>query len=283
MENSLKQRFFAYVDVRGEDECWNWIGTADPKGYGKFNKVGGRNGKDWRSHRFSYLLHYGVDPGPYWVLHSCDNPACVNPRHLRLGSSLENNQERAQKGRNRNATVNSPIRNRTEKGKSGPKGRPIEERFWEKVDKRSPGECWNWIAKVDKDGYGRIGTGSRTNKSSSMIRAPRFSYLFHYGVDPGELNVLHSCDNPACVNPAHLRLGTLADNNRDTLERGHHATISLKGIDNPYSKLTESQVSEIRSRYRTGDISQQELAQEYGVGQTCISCIVTGKSWKHVN
>lgn len=163
--------------------------------------------------------------------------------------------------------------------KTGPKPRPIESRFWEKVDKRDDNECWNWTAKLDKNGYGRIGLGGR---DKGMARSPRIAYLLCYGVDPGDQWVLHSCDNPSCVNPKHLRLGSAGDNNKESFDKGRNPNPRLPGESNPYRKLTGTSVKEIRERYSKGDISQQSLAEEYGVDQTCISNIVRRKSWPHV-
>lgn len=269
------QRFFYYVDRRSSDECWNWTGAVNRRGYGK-TKVGGRAGKYWAAHRLSYLIHYNVDPGDYWVLHSCDNPACVNPAHLRLGTSLENNRETSAKGRYQNPTVKTPPR---------PKGRkkglkPLEWRFWQKVDKRAPNECWNWTAKLDRDGYGRIGLGGR---DGGMARAPRISYRLHYGVDPSDMMVCHTCNNPACVNPAHLYLGTYQDNNKYTVESGNWKNPGKRGMESKQSNLTDDDIREIRRRYADGGISQTELAKEYGIGQGAVSRIVLRKAWSHID
>jgi HNH endonuclease len=89
--------------------------------------------------------------------------------------------------------------------------RPVDERFWAKV-KRGPG-CWEWQGYRDRKGYGRIGGG----KDSQLVH--RLSWSLHHG-DPGELCVLHHCDNPPCVNPDHLFLGTIQDNNADMIAKG---------------------------------------------------------------
>jgi hypothetical protein len=91
-------------------------------------------------------------------------------------------------------------------------GLSFAERFWLKVD--TSGECWEWQAARDSSGYGRF----RAPKGA--VFAHRFSHELHNGPIVGDGWVLHSCDNPPCVNPAHLREGTVADNVRDMLQRG---------------------------------------------------------------
>lgn len=86
------------------------------------------------------------------------------------------------------------------------------ERFWGYVDKTDINGCWNWTGRKDKDGYGAIKYRRRS------WRVHRMSYFLHTNIEP-TLYILHSCDNPACVNPAHLREGTAQDNARDREER----------------------------------------------------------------
>lgn len=96
---------------------------------------------------------------------------------------------------------------------------PFEDRFWSKVD-RSAGffGCWPWTGALDADGYGTIGE----TKTGRTLRAPRVAYELTVGPIPAGLEILHSCDNRPCVNPAHLRVGTHAENMAEISLRGRH-------------------------------------------------------------
>jgi hypothetical protein len=94
-EADLK-RFWDKVDVRGPDDCWEWIGSTGPNGYGR---IGKRIGHLYLAHRWAYFIEYGVDPGRMKVCHTCDNPSCCNPAHLWLGTTLDNNQDAMKKNR----------------------------------------------------------------------------------------------------------------------------------------------------------------------------------------
>jgi hypothetical protein len=145
--------------------------------------------------------------------------------------------------------------------------RTLAERFWEKVDRRGPSDCWNWTASTDTGGYGIIGRKG----VKGMALAHRIAWEFAYGAAGEGMCVLHHCDNPKCCNPYHLWLGSRADNNRDKVQKGRQ----VKGRTNGRTKLTEEQVISIREDPR----SERELGRIYGVQHTAIGMIRRGESW----
>lgn len=147
-----------------------------------------------------------------------------------------------------------------------------EARFWSKVQ-RGDG-CWLWAAKSkDWDGYGLFSLGGRS------VRAHRLAWELENGPIPDGQVVCHRCDNPPCVNPDHLFLGTPRDNFRDCLAKGRY---SPKGTGNAAAKLSEEDIAKIRNLYASGGWSQQGIANIFGVHQTAISAVVRGKRWRHV-
>lgn len=143
-------------------------------------------------------------------------------------------------------------------------------RFWSKVDV-TPG-CWLWTpTRALINGYGMF-----TVRAGVQRLAHRLSYELHYGeVPPKGMHVRHRCDEPLCVNPDHLLLGTPADNMRDKVMRGRQA----RGESSPMAKLTDADVREIRA---APDGQGRALARKFGVAFTTVSKIRNGHSWKHV-
>jgi HNH endonuclease len=159
----------------------------------------------------------------------------------------------------------------------------LENRFWAKVNKDGPeiwehlGKCWVWTGSKKRQGYGQI---SLPGRRAGMQLAHRTSWLLHNGSIPKGLCVCHRCDNPACVNPTHLFLGSNADNVADRVAKGR--TNDRKGENNNFSKLTQKEVLKIKSEYY-GKFGQQKLlAEKYGVSHGTISGIVRGKTWSHL-
>lgn len=156
---------------------------------------------------------------------------------------------------------------------------PASERFWQKVDRNGPtvreelGPCWVWTAHRDTTGYGIFGISARLH-----AMAHRFAWAEEHGQIPDGLKVLHRCDNPPCVRPDHLFLGTQADNIVDRDRKGRTAW----GERQSKAKLTVEAVMEIRRRLADGSSSQAELARMFGVTRPSISQIATGKHWKQI-
>lgn len=149
---------------------------------------------------------------------------------------------------------------------------PDEERFWLKTDKRGPDDCWEWQGGKDACQYGRIHMKSRRH-----TLAHRYSYELHNGPIPNGLLVLHECDNPPCVNPKHLFLGTKIDNNADKSAKGRQA----RGVGCGISKFTEDDIRDMRQLHANG-ISQQAIAVRYNTDSSNVSYIVRHKTWRHV-
>ena len=146
-----------------------------------------------------------------------------------------------------------------------------EDRFWDKVDVRGPDECWEWTASTSGGDYcyGQLRVNGR------LPKAHRLAWEIEYGPIPDGLYVLHKCDNPPCCNPAHLFLGTHADNMRDRNEKGRTA----RGIQNPTGKLTRDSVRQVRTLYATGKFSQMQLGKRFGVSFQTIGSIVRREKW----
>lgn len=132
-------------------------------------------------------------------------------------------------------------------------------RFWAKVERTST--CWLWTGAKDR-GYGKM------YRSSGTVRAHRFSYELHHGTPP-PAGLLHTCDNPSCVNPKHLVSGTQADNIADAKAKGRIA----KGTKHYNVKLTEAQVKDIRMDTRL----QREIAADYGISRQHVGAIKRGR------
>ena len=141
-------------------------------------------------------------------------------------------------------------------------------RFWSFVNKQRDDECWTWKGAKLTNGYGAFSVGVK------RISAHRFSWTVHFGEIPKNMVICHKCDNPPCVNPLHLFLGTHAENQNDKRMKGRAA----RGASNNKSKLSEDNVREIRKFIEQG-LSSRKIAEKYGVLHSAILDIKNGKNW----
>ena len=151
---------------------------------------------------------------------------------------------------------------------------PLKIRFLRHVTPASNG-CWLWKGN-QASGYGRIYAGP--DHRYHTLLAHRVAYQEFIGDVPHNVDVLHTCDVPLCVNPAHLFLGTHKENMADMIAKGRQRLNPAKGVDRHDAKLTENDVREIRLSTDT----QAATAAKYGVTRTAISAIRRGKTWKHL-
>jgi hypothetical protein len=157
--------------------------------------------------------------------------------------------------------------------------------FWSKVAvTKSPIECWEWKSTISGGRYGSISMGGRVKS------AHRTAYELTFGEIPEGMLVCHRCDNPRCVNPTHLFIGTPKDNSQDCIAKGRKKT--MPGAANPmYGKfgekhhnsiISDADALEIKRLYLAGGIFQEEIARKYNVTQGFVSGIVTGRTRPHL-
>lgn len=144
--------------------------------------------------------------------------------------------------------------------------------FWKKVRKGlRPGSCWVWTGALQRDGYAHFGLNGNTRSSH------RYAYEQLIGPIPKGLDLLHRCDNRACVNPWHMWPGTHAENMRDAADKGRLP----RGERNRHAKLTAKTVREIR-RLRAAGWTHAAIGKRHGVTPTNSCLICTGHTWKHL-
>jgi len=159
-----------------------------------------------------------------------------------------------------------------------PKGiyerKSVPERFWSKINVLGDDDCWDYMESLNTYGYGAF------HIEGKQIGAHRVAYTLIKGDIPKGKWVCHTCDNPACCNPSHLFIGDVLINNRDCYSKGRHPT--LRGEDDPKSKLNNKKVLRIVELYKTGKYSQSQLGRMFGVSRSSILSILRGDNWKEV-
>lgn len=161
---------------------------------------------------------------------------------------------------------------------------PLAVRFWSHVDKNGTvpkhrpelGSCWIWTGSKSRKGYG----GIRESEGRRLLRAHRVSWAIHHGPVNDEDCVLHHCDNPACVRPDHLWIGTYKDNAVDAARKGRsplmqHPESARRGERHHMAVLTDSQVAELRALHVAGH-AKRSLARKFGVSRGCVCGILRG-------
>lgn len=163
----------------------------------------------------------------------------------------------------------------------------MEEMFWDRVDKKSDYECWIWKGSLFLEKNGRLPYG-RFVRDDVCYKAHRVSWEIHnHQKIPEGLFVCHKCDNPKCVNPSHLFIGTAKENAQDRDRKGRglrgrnpHKSYR-RGIAIPWAKLNDEKVREIRNERNRG-VSLSVLSQRFGVSPQSIRDAAIGKKWGHV-
>ncbi len=233
--------FWSYVDKT--DLCWIWRGG--PRG-GK--GVSFRwHGRSHRARHVSWEITHGlVRPETIDVITTCGNEYCVRPDHL---AEVPRGAARGPK------VLDAPVR------------------FWRLVHVRSPEECWEWQGARNAKGYGDFHRGE-----GKHLMAHQFSWLTAHGRFSAFGGVImHACDNPPCVNPQHLTIGTMSDNQQDMARKGRAARGERSGL----ARLTNEKVRTIRQRLEAGMV-HKAIAEEFGVSREQIGHIARGTAWKHV-
>jgi hypothetical protein len=165
--------------------------------------------------------------------------------------------------------VARPVRKRHKTSHYFPNGTP----FWDRVDK-SGGEdaCWPWMAGRSAQRYGQV------TINGNKILAHRYAYAEAYGPIPADKDLLHSCDNPPCCNPRHLRIGTAKDNAKDMIDRGRIAYGSRHG----QCRFTDEAIRTIRDAYHNKGLSQGAISRKFGISSGHLHRVLTGQARKYV-
>ena len=137
--------------------------------------------------------------------------------------------------------------------------------------------CWLWVGKTNADGYGELHS---EDNEFGLRSAHRYSYTIHHGHIPAKLQVLHKCDQPCCINPDHLFLGTQQENIAD-MDRKGRRKVGV-GVRHSKARVNNEQAIAIKQEYSKGLLKQKDIAEKYGIDRSAVSAIVNNRTWKHV-
>jgi hypothetical protein len=159
--------------------------------------------------------------------------------------------------------------------------KPLDKRFWSKVSVTDG--CWLWNGTTDKDGYGLL---HNTDRPPAFHRATHISWMLHGKGDvPDDRQMCHTCDNPACVRPDHLWIGTTQENTADRGRKGRtsrHSRIDPpRGEQHPMARLKENDVRAILALRHSG-LRQGDIAARFGISQANVWRILKGETWRHI-
>lgn len=160
--------------------------------------------------------------------------------------------------------------------KCGPKPKPVSERFWSKVILGGADDCWVWkgtIIRISKTNHRGV-----LAIENNQYYAHRLSWELTHGSIPRGLHVCHHCDNPLCVNPKHLFVGTQQDNMKDKAQKGRGKYVRKTGEKSSFSKLTQTQADWAKIQLALGR-SKRSIASSLGVHRSCIYKIASGETW----
>ena len=270
---SLEKRLWSRVDRSGgESACWLWTGNPRGMVWNGERREG--------AHRIAWTIANGPVPDGLFVLRTCAGGICCNPSHLYLGTNTRGidtpsrcglcEKPACQRGwcqmhYNRWKRHGDPLITL-----NPGLGMTLAERLWSHVDRSGgPDDCWPWTGgALHKFGYGTMG-----NEKGRPEGSHRIAWKVANGSIPRGMCVRHTCDNPPCCNPAHLVLGTQADNMADVAARGRGTT--------HLARLNADQARRIRHEASEG-VGPNVLAYRFGVSRQTIIRILSGKTWKHV-
>jgi hypothetical protein len=284
------ERIMAKVKINELTDCWIWMGAKGPRGGGAIRV----NGKVTSPRRLMYYIEKGPIPAGRKIGQTCGNPLCVNPNHLYVS-------DRERKKNQPDKPFVPAIDFASGETKQGwtPEARNEKnlQRLMEKIEIDESTQCWNWTGAINANGYGNFFLDGK------YIAAHRASYQIHKGPIPAFNFVLHGCDNPRCINPEHLFVGTQKDNmddmtNKNRRSQGQPHSVAIKNgwttdVRDKHSKWVKSRraqehnaladaagvprdwkyCSKCQKWYpRSVDYWHRNSSRKYGLHEYCKSC-----------